>query len=291
MNGAFNKYETIEKCPVCAASNIQNHFGHDVIICNTCKVLFRSPRPTQEEIKASYDGGAVYAEWNKSDSNGRFNMWSRRLGLVTKHSDCGRLLDIGAGDGYFLSMAKAFGFSTHGTELSVMGADYAKRRGHDIQLGELTSMDYKSESFDVITIWHVLEHVPFPGMTLECIYRILKPGGILAVAVPNEENELFRRRIGIFRRFNPLSEIQWGGEIHLTHFVPSSLTRALKRVGFQILDFGVDDIYVARTLRNICILTAHKLMARLFFWHFNMAMYFVCRKPSAGGAPYQGAAL
>jgi SAM-dependent methyltransferase len=180
---SFLELENLDACPLCGSARFVPAFEPDVAQCAACGVYFRNPRPTQAEIQRSYDFGSNYAEWQK-DETSRRAMWLRRLALIRPFNHAGRLLDIGAGDGYFLDIAKAGGFETFGTELSLTGAEYAKGRGHQLLIGQLKEIDFKELKFDVVTIWHVLEHLPNPGEALAIISALLKPDGILALAVP-----------------------------------------------------------------------------------------------------------
>ncbi|HEX4086555.1 MAG TPA: class I SAM-dependent methyltransferase [Chthoniobacteraceae bacterium] len=273
----FEDFESLSQCPVCGAGGFQRAFEPDVVQCQSCKVYFRNPRPTQDEIRRSYDVGSNYAEWQKDDSK-RDMMWRRRLALLTDFKPSGRLLDVGAGDGYFLDRAKEAGFETYGTELSETGAEYARQRGHQLLLGQIKDVDFKGLKFDVITLWHVLEHLPNPGEALSIISNLLRPGGIFGLAVPNEDNHLFRHRIGLKKQANPLGLLTWSKEIHLTHFQPSTLKGALAAHGFKVRKFGVDDIYWDRSAKNMAKLKLQKSLSSLFEWHFSMAMYCVCTR-------------
>ena len=274
---AFLDHETLDACPLCGSANFRVAFQPDVAQCAGCGVYFRNPRPTQPEIQRSYDFGSNYAEWQQNET-ARRAMWIRRLALIQPFKQTGRLLDIGAGDGYFLDIAKAAGFETFGTELSLTGAEYAKGRGHQLLIGQLKEIDFKDLKFDVVTMWHVLEHLPNPGEALAIISALLKPGGVLALAVPNEENHLFRHRLRGGRGENPLGPLVWSKEIHLTHFQPATLRKALHRAGLTPLRFGVDDIYGDRSAKNMAKLGMQKSLAATLQWHFSMAMFFICGK-------------
>ena len=276
---AFEEFENLSACPVCGAKGFHRAFEPDVAQCNQCQVFFRNPRPTQEEIRRSYDFGSNYAEW-QTDETMRGLMWQRRFDLLTRFKKSGKLLDVGAGDGYFLDVAKAGGFSTYGTELSSTGAGYADKRGHQLLLGQLKDIDFKGLKFDVITLWHVLEHLPNPGEALSIVFNLLEPGGVLGLAVPNEENHLFRYRIGLKKGSNPLGTMVWAKEIHLTHFQPATLRATLRDHGFQVRKFGVDDIYWDRSARNMAKLRMQKSLSAFFQWHFSMAMYCICSRPA-----------
>jgi SAM-dependent methyltransferase len=272
---AFEEFEEVSSCPVCGSESFRRAFETDVAECGHCHVYFRNPRPTQAEICRSYDFGSNYAEWQKDDSK-RSRLWEQRFEILSRFKKGGRLLDIGAGDGYFMDVAKAGGFTTYGTELSSTGAGYAEKRGHHLLLGQLKDIDFAGLKFDAITLWHVLEHLPNPGEALSIIHGLLEPGGIFALAVPNEENQLFRYRIGLKKCVNPLGPIVWAKEIHLTHFQPWTFRAALRDHGFEVRKFGVDDIYWDRSASNMAKLAMQKSLCGLFQWHFSMAMYCIC---------------
>jgi 2-polyprenyl-3-methyl-5-hydroxy-6-metoxy-1,4-benzoquinol methylase len=167
-----------------------------------------------------------------------------------------------------------------GTEVSEAGASYAKQAGLDVRMGQLTEIDVPAASFDIVTLWHVLEHVPNPHLVLRKVYAVLKPGGMIAVAVPNEENFLVRRRFGRVK-MNPFAPLPFGGEIHLSYFRPATLRATLRAAGFDVVEFGVDDLYQERGLTMKIKLNIQSLLAKLFHWHFAVAMYAICRKRDA----------
>ena len=246
-------------------------------MCKSCKLIFRSRRPTQDEIQASYDSDETFSSWEEQYTE-RHTMWSRRVKLIQGFSTGSKLLDIGTGDGHFLDIARESGFCCEGTEFSNAGKSRAEKLGFKIHFGQLMELNLPADSFDIVTIWHVLEHVPNPGDILKDVFRILKPGGIIAVAVPNEENLLFRWRIRK-TSVNPLGEHEWGKEIHLTHFQPQTLRRSIRRNGFGLTYFGVDDVYGNRNFRNMSVLNLHKIFSLLSGWHFSIAMICVAQKP------------
>ncbi|WP_413999753.1 class I SAM-dependent methyltransferase [Flavobacterium sp. W1B] len=106
-----------------------------------------------------------------------------KLNLINAQQPAkGRILDIGAGTGDFLSVAKQNGWETIGVEPSAKAKKIAKNKG--ISFVEETS-ELESNSFDVITMWHVLEHVPNLDNQIKELKRLLKPKGTLIIAVPN----------------------------------------------------------------------------------------------------------
>jgi 2-polyprenyl-3-methyl-5-hydroxy-6-metoxy-1,4-benzoquinol methylase len=243
-----------------------------------CSVLFRSPRPTQHAIAQSYDEGTNYEHWQEQREL-RERMWQRRLELVRAHKTRGRLLDVGTGDGHFLDIARRAGFETDATEVSRTGAAWAEKRGHRVHVGQLTQLDLPTETFDVITMWHVLEHVPDPGLTLRRARELMRSDGVLVLAVPNESNAIARWRLRPSRAESPFPALRWGSEIHLTHFQPSTLARAVRHGGFEPVVLGVDDVYVRRSLATWLNIAVQERLAHVLKAHLAMAMYVVC-KPS-----------
>ena len=106
-----------------------------------------------------------------------------KLNLINSHqANKGRILDIGAGTGDFLSVAKNDGWQTVGVEPSEKAKTIAKNKG--VSFVEQTS-ELENNSFDVISMWHVLEHVPDLDAQIKELKRLLKPSGTLIIAVPN----------------------------------------------------------------------------------------------------------
>lgn len=278
MKKEFLRFERIAHCPGCGSGQIRPAIEPDIGQCSACHLYFRNPRPTQVEIARSYDTGGTFAAWQEEEP-ARAEMWKRRLALVQRHASGRRLLDVGTGDGRFLATAQAAGFEVVGTEVSESGAAYARQRGFEVHLGQVTELDLPNDNFDLVTIWHVLEHVPDPGAVLRKEHALLRPGGILAVAVPNEENFFVRQRFGKAKA-SPFAPLQFGGEIHLSYFRPATLRSAIRAAGFELLELGVDDAYYLRDLKMRLKLGLQQSLASLFQWHFATAIYVIARRPA-----------
>lgn len=280
MNREFREFEELAHCPGCGCNSIRLVFEPDISQCASCGLLFRNPRPTQADIARSYDTGGTFSAWQDEEA-ARAPMWERRAAIIHRFKPGGHLLDLGTGDGRFLQLCRDLGYETSGTEISLAGAAYAQKRGFDVRLGQILEIELPAESFDIITIWHVLEHVPNPGAVLRKAHSLLRPNGILAVAVPNEENFFVRRALHLGTTSSPFDPLHFGGEIHLTYFRPATLQATLRSAGFEILEFGVDDLYNIRDSKMKMKLAAQRLLAQAFHWHFAVAMYAVCRRPAS----------
>lgn len=274
---AFLAFERLAGCPVCGHPRFAAAFGRDVQRCGRCRVLFRSPRPTQAEIQRSYESGSTFGAWAGEEPIRRV-LWQARVDGIVRAGARGRLLDVGTGDGHFLVVAARAGFEVEATELSRLGVRLSRSRGFAVRRGQLLDIDFSGRTFDVITMWHALEHLPDPGGVLRRSHQLLRPGGLLAVAVPNADHSLVWGRLGFRRGLDVLEPPAWGGEIHLTHFRPGTLRTALRAAGFEILEFGVDDTCTRRTAGRLAALAAQRTLNRLLGWHFSVAMYCLARR-------------
>ncbi len=273
----FSSFESVAACVVCGGDRLAATSMNDVRRCESCGLLFRSPRPTQAAIKDSYDLGSNYERWAAEEAH-REPMWQRRVDLLRRHHAGPRLLDVGTGDGRFLESAKRGGFEAEGTEISGTGAELARKRGFRVATGQFTSMPIAEGSFDCVTAWHVLEHVPDPGAFVRRAFAALVPGGLFVVAVPNESRSLLKARLGL-EKGHPMGEMTFGGEIHLSHFQPATLLGCLRGAGFEIVDFGVDYIYHGMSLKTAILYHVNRALSRLLRWHLAPAMYAVGRRP------------
>ncbi len=142
----------------------------------------------------------------------------------------GRVLDIGCGSGQFLGRLAALGYECHGTELSEeTGRRAAAVPGLRLHVGPLDRDTFSPESFDLISIWHVLEHLPDPDEVIRNCRRWLAPGGHLMIAVPN----IASWQAGLFRG----AWFHLDPPRHLQHFDPASLRAILREAGFRTPQF------------------------------------------------------
>ena len=202
--------------------------------CAACGRLLLDPRPAPRALpeayrEAYYGAGSrkfVPAIERMVDAfrDGRARLAERLLG---GRGARGRVLDVGCGSGQFLARLIARGHEGHGTELSeATGARASKIPGLTLRVGELDAASYPPHSFDLVSIWHVLEHLPDPDRTLRFCHAWLREGGVLLVAVPNADSWQARLFQGAWFHLDPPR--------HLYHFNRRSLALALERAGFRI---------------------------------------------------------
>lgn len=148
------------------------------------------PQPQVEELPKYYESQEYI-----SHTDEKRGLFSRLYQLVKKWSlqkkaklilqqlgDVGSLLDVGAGTGDFLKVAKEKGWQVHGMEPNKNAANLALEKGIDLKA---SLNDFEGKQFDVVTLWHVLEHIPDLEETILKLAALVKPQGTLIIAVPN----------------------------------------------------------------------------------------------------------
>lgn len=234
-------------CPLCSDRKFNLYQKVDDVYsiwrCRSCDFIFVNPLPDQHALQEHYDEEVYYQQWIKSELPERHRLWQRRLKTIQPYQPSGKLLDIGCGLGTFLYEAGQQGYDGVGVELSHYGAQFARDHFHlNVHQGDVQSAGFVDNTFDMITLWHVLEHVLEPASFIQHIKGLLKPGGVLVVAVPNVDCHIMRFVYPLIRGkqlalFDPQDK-----EIHLGHYNVQSLTHFLSNQGFTIehadLDLG-----------------------------------------------------
>lgn len=235
--------EPTSRCPLCGgttASVIERCGDVCTELCAGCDVAYLTPVPSLSALGAHYDHG-YYAEWISTQQRARRRLWRQRLKLVRARRSGGDLLDVGCGDGSFLEVAQAGGFLCAGTELSEYAAERVRRRLRvPVMTGPVRAIEWPVASFDVVTMWHVLEHLTDPRGDLAIVHRLLRPGGLLVIAVPNRLSRLFNGVYRLIKGVTPPLYTPDERELHLFHFTPDSLRRLLEGLGFRVLTAGMD---------------------------------------------------
>jgi SAM-dependent methyltransferase len=290
----FTFDEQVATCDLCGGTRLSTVSPEaNVVECNACGYRFVSPRPSQAEIASSYSEPDFYDGWLENEA-GRARMWSKRLDLLKRVGRSARLLDIGAGIGTFLALARdRFGWDVTGTEVSTAAVTIARERyGLELLLGWAEDLALPEESFDLITLWHVLEHVPSPSKTLTLCHELLRPGGFLAIAVPNDDDArtwLVRTKAFMSRkRPAPRYEaLKPHGEVHLSQFKGGVLKRALQSRGFTVEVVTVDDQYASPDARSVRLIRAYRRIHSMTGRNFGQATFVLARKDELHLIPAQ----
>ena len=192
-----------------------------VIKCRNCTHVFCSPLPGN--IYKNYED-VVDKEYLHHSLTRRLSAQSV-LNIIKSYVPKGRLLDIGCATGDFLSVARDFGYSVEGVELSKWSSKIVEEKGIKVHKELLMSLSRRfSKRYDIITMWGVIEHFQNPRDEMTCINRLLKPGGILVIWT-GDVNGIISRILG--RRW-----WYWQGQ-HIQYFTRSSLNHLARLSGFE----------------------------------------------------------
>jgi SAM-dependent methyltransferase len=168
-----------------------------------------------------------------------------RLNIIPYTGE-GKILDIGCGNGRYLTTMKKQGWQTFGVEINPKASKYAREElSLDVSTGDVLDCKYQDKFFDVITMRHSLEHLYEPILTLKEVKRILKDDGLLVIAVPNIDSFAAK----VFKEYWHQLEIP----IHLIAFTPDSITKMLDSAEFKtkIIYYDRHHSPLRRSLQNL----------------------------------------
>jgi len=258
----FDDTELIYKVPECTGMYPEEIFN--LVKCKNCGLVYVNPRPVKKELLKYYPQETYYAYQNTENKktntrdklkdiiieySGGYKSINNKfidnivkkiskyilLGNIPWRKD-GKLLDIGCGNGGFLIWYRAHGWNVYGVEINKEAANICRQKGINVFNGELMDAHFKNDTFDVVTIIQVLEHLCSPSQVIKEIYRILKKDGLLLIGIPNFGS--YDRKI-----FNadwlPLEVPR-----HLYHFEPVKLRNLLERYGFKIQELRAKGFYL-----------------------------------------------
>jgi len=240
--GAVMEYVRCNLCNSDCTKTIMKVSGFNVVRCKNCSLAYVNPRlkekrlhriynkgyfknPAFKGAKSSFYGYSKYIE----EKDCIRSTFKRRLRVIDHLSKKGKLLDIGCAYGFFLELAKEDGWDANGLEISKHAYSYARNKLKlRVKNMPLENAKIKSNSFDVVTLFDVIEHVPDPQSMIKEIKRIVRPNGLVVITTPN---------IGTFAAKvlgDKWEEVRRVRE-HIYFFSGKTLKSMLERNGFQIL--------------------------------------------------------
>ncbi len=258
-------------CKVCGSKNeafffrcrdVEFRFKKiDFSKCQNCGTVFVRPQPTPKQLAPYYD-----KEYYNKPSILLTIVQSLRPRFFGGLKQ-GKLLDVGCGSGHFLKAMQKNGWHCTGTEVSDSSKPFLEKLRQqkiDIRYGKLLDISFPSESFDLVTFWHVVEHLPNPSDEIRYVRRLLKKNGRLFVAVPNIDSVSFA-----------LFGCNWfhlDAPRHLNHFSPKTLSLLLEKNGFSVkrvmhFSFEFNPFGVLQSLYNA------------LGFEFNFLYHVIKRKP------------
>jgi ubiquinone/menaquinone biosynthesis C-methylase UbiE len=230
----------LASCPVCGATEASEvitfpelRFGR----CAGCGLIYK-----REQVPGLGEGyGERYFRYNRA---GYLKRWDHRvrkcrrqlLACLEFAPHARTVLDVGCSAGYVLAAAKSLGLSEMGLDCAQFAVDLCRERGFQAERGSLAKMPFADASFDIITAKHTLEHIESPMDGLREIHRVLRPGGVAFLVVPDAayyKLSLMPRR---GRSFRPDRR----GWQHHVYFYEQNLADACSRAGFQPVKAGKD---------------------------------------------------
>ncbi len=245
MNGRALRLEKVD-CNLCGADDASRHLtisGFNICRCRNCGLLYVNPRPSAEDITKVYDrsyfsngedcpdrGYYGYYAYEESEEQIK-DTFRPRLDRIESILGAGRgkLLDIGCAMGFFMSVAEERGWRAHGTDVSEEAASKTgKLFGDRFYRGTVEQATFERTSFDAVTLWDVIEHLPDPSGTLKTVNGLMKPGGVIALVTPDAGSlaaALLRSKWPEFRRV----------EEHIYFFSGKTLAAMLENNGFEVV--------------------------------------------------------
>lgn len=223
-------------CPLCTSSELSSflnakepnaiiNYSFELIVCKKCRLIYLNPKQRIEDFSLLYPSD-YYKEVKGAAAILENFFLSERKEIVEAFKKKGSLLDIGCGDGKFLKIMARNGWSVSGVETAFSSADTLDREKYNIYYGILKKNIFKNESFDVITMWQVLEHLGEPKEYLTTIYHILRQDGILVISIPNIDS--FQARFSRSKWFHlDLPRHRW-------HFTPQTILGLLCKCNFYV---------------------------------------------------------
>ncbi|MFN6945958.1 MAG: class I SAM-dependent methyltransferase [Cytophagaceae bacterium] len=248
--------EELKECPSCMSNDLsvvmktkdysvtQENFT--IARCNNCGLWFTNPRPSENAIGRYYQSQDYISHTNTSKGiiNRLYHQvrnitLKKKVALINSlHKGKGSILDMGCGTGYFLAACKNDGWKVEGMEPD----DNARKMASEITNTRINkSLDVVPNGpYDIITLWHVLEHIHKLNETLETLYSKLSAKGKLIIAVPNCSSYDAAKY-----------DEKWAAydvPRHLYHFTPETIKPLLKKHHFNIIDVKpmvFDSFYVS----------------------------------------------
>lgn len=237
--------EELKNCKLCEGSVFETHLkcrdhflsGEEFIIarCTNCGFLFTNPRPEAAHLGAYYKSENYISHSNNRKgllnkiyhSVRRYNH-KQKYKLISRLLQKGDILDIGCATGEFLNYFKERGWQVIGVEPDADARAFAKTQYHIDVLPEEALTRIENRKFDIISLWHVLEHVPSLNERMKRIRDMLKDDGYVVIAVPNAKS----------------NDASWYGEFwagydvprHLYHFTQATAGALFKKHGFDLAE-------------------------------------------------------
>ncbi len=257
---------TVTPCALCGGSSYREL--HDlgwrrILRCTACGLVRADPLPSLGEKEAvetqGYTDETAFPEMRDFFANcHRSFVEDPVIREMRRHLERlegaiggpGTLLDVGAGTGIFMHLARERGWQPDGVDICPLTADKAAEEfGVRITIGPFEHQHFDGRRFDAAAMLDVLEHVIDPLATLRKVHSLLRPGAALAIAVPNQRC-LLTLLVGAYAHLGGPAATDLLGRLyvppHLHYFTPKTLRRMVEAVGFRIVGIQQGSVYLGR---------------------------------------------
>jgi 2-polyprenyl-3-methyl-5-hydroxy-6-metoxy-1,4-benzoquinol methylase len=250
--------ETLKQCPVCQSSSFSNYLNVEdhtvshkeftIQQCNSCYFLFTNPRPSADDIGAYYQSEKYISHHDESKT-----LMSRVYTSVRDYTIAGKvkmintlipgkgsILDVGCGTGNFIQACKQDGWKVSGTEPDQGARTVSSGRVGENIYESINHADLSTKTYDIITLWHVLEHVHLLNETVEWLASHLNEKGKIIIAVPNPQSHDALK----YGRHWAAYDVPR----HLYHFTKNTMSRLLNNHNLtvvKVLPMWFDSFYVS----------------------------------------------
>ncbi|QCR23991.1 class I SAM-dependent methyltransferase [Pontibacter sp. SGAir0037] len=249
-------YERLEQCPICGKEDFKNFIvvtdnavskeSFVIVECENCTFKFTNPRPDSAGIGKYYESEEYISHSNTKSGiiNRAYHVvrsitTKQKVELINRYSPGkGNILDYGCGTGVFLSACKNDGWEIRGVEPNAKAREIASKETSEIIASEISEIE--GEKFDVITLWHVLEHIHTLNETMAELISLLQEDGTLIIAVPNADSHDAQQYKENWAAYDVPR--------HLYHFTQPTMKRLLKKHKMkleEVLPMKFDAYYVS----------------------------------------------
>ena len=265
----------MKSCRACGSSNTGLLFeieGGRVRRCSECTHVYLDVVHDAESIRSMYSaygnsGQSHYFAGIDREVEANLDRYLQCCkARVRKHDSQLHLLDVGCGIGALLRKAQSLGFVASGVEISPALASLVKEQLRcEVYEQLLSELDLPESSFDVVTMYDLIEHTENPRQDLEQVFRFLKSGGVFFALTPNDQALLRRISRVLFAASlqsfsNPMRRLYYPD--HLSYFTAESLSRLLASTGFELISLES----INQELSRVQLSSVEKLVARTVFW-------------------------
>lgn len=228
-------------CPLCGSEDffkIDDDKGLQVVQCKRCDLIYTNPRAKNSEENYFGDADTFYNEaaliFKGKKPHHRDKNYTNQLNEIKKIKTKGKLLDVGANMGFFLRIARNMGFDTEGVEPSPSLTKIAVEQWNlKIHCAFLEDANLPKESYDIITLIDVFEHVAIPKALLKTCSELLKPDGIIVIKVPNGDYNKLKMKLAKLTAKDNGIDI-WDCCEHVAHYTPSTFKKMAESCGFRV---------------------------------------------------------